>query len=305
MSTRQLSFSSRISPRLADLGLLGPAVAVILIFMVAPMAIMFVYSFLEAAPYGGVEWTFTTNAYTSILFERDFLDDSLTFTPDYLIVAGRSVFQAGIATLLCLAISVPTAYYIATRPERQKNVWLVLITIPYWVNLLIRTIALLFVLRGDGPINIVLMNLGLISEPLPLSYNGFAVCLGLIYSFLPFMVLPLYSAFERFDFRLLEAAYDLYASRRTAFFRIVLQVMRPGLIAGSLLVFIPSIGSYLAPDILGGGKTLMIGNLIGTQFQSARNWPFGAALSMILLTLTLVVLLWLARRAGQQTSDCR
>lgn len=305
MSARQLSLSSRVSPRIADLGLLGPAIAVILLFMVAPMAIMFVYSFLQAAPYGGVEWTFTTEAYSSILFERDFLDDSLTFTPDYLIIVARSVCQAGLATLLCLVISVPTAYYIATRPERQKNIWLVLITIPYWVNLLIRTIALLFVLRGDGPINAVLMQFGIISEPLALSYNGFAVCLGLIYSFLPFMVLPLYSAFERFDFRLLEAAYDLYASRRIAFFRIVLPVMRPGLVAGSLLVFIPSIGSYLAPDILGGGKTLMIGNLIGTQFQSARNWPFGAALSMILLTLTLLVLLWLARRAGQQKSDCR
>ncbi len=305
MSARQLSLSSRVSPRIADLGLLGPAIAVILLFMVAPMVIMFVYSFLQAAPYGGVEWTFTTEAYSSILFERDFLDDSLTFTPDYLIIVARSVCQAGLATLLCLVISVPTAYYIATRPERQKNIWLVLITIPYWVNLLIRTIALLFVLRGDGPINAVLMQFGIISEPLALSYNGFAVCLGLIYSFLPFMVLPLYSAFERFDFRLLEAAYDLYASRRIAFFRIVLPVMRPGLVAGSLLVFIPSIGSYLAPDILGGGKTLMIGNLIGTQFQSARNWPFGAALSMILLTLTLLVLLWLARRAGQQKSDCR
>lgn len=300
MSGRSLALSSRIPPGVAHAGLLWPSLAIILVFMAAPIGIMFIYSFLVAAPYGGVEWTFSSDAYTQILFERDFLDDSLTFTPDYLIIVARSVFQAAIATVLCLLISVPTAYYIATRSDRAKNIWLFLITIPYWVNLLIRTIALLFVLRGDGPVNTALLEFGLINQPLPLSYNGFAISLGLVYSFLPFMVLPLYSAFERFDFRLLEAAYDLYASRRVAFFRIVLPVMRPGLIAGSLLVFIPSIGSYLAPDILGGGKTLMIGNLIGTQFQGARNWPFGAALSMILLTITLIVLLWLARRAARQ-----
>jgi spermidine/putrescine transport system permease protein len=300
MSGRSLALSSRIPPGVAHAGLLWPSLTIILVFMAAPIGIMFIYSFLVAAPYGGVEWTFSSDAYTQILFERDFLDDSLTFTPDYLIIVARSVFQAAIATVLCLLISVPTAYYIATRSDRAKNIWLFLITIPYWVNLLIRTIALLFVLRGDGPVNTALLEFGLINQPLPLSYNGFAISLGLVYSFLPFMVLPLYSAFERFDFRLLEAAYDLYASRRVAFFRIVLPVMRPGLIAGSLLVFIPSIGSYLAPDILGGGKTLMIGNLIGTQFQGARNWPFGAALSMILLTITLIVLLWLARRAARQ-----
>lgn len=300
MSGRSPALSSRIPPGVAHAGLLWPSLTIILVFMAAPIGIMFIYSFLVAAPYGGVEWTFSSDAYTQILFERDFLDDSLTFTPDYLIIVARSVFQAAIATVLCLLISVPTAYYIATRSDRAKNIWLFLITIPYWVNLLIRTIALLFVLRGDGPVNTALLEFGLINQPLPLSYNGFAISLGLVYSFLPFMVLPLYSAFERFDFRLLEAAYDLYASRRVAFFRIVLPVMRPGLIAGSLLVFIPSIGSYLAPDILGGGKTLMIGNLIGTQFQGARNWPFGAALSMILLTITLIVLLWLARRAARQ-----
>ncbi|KSV82138.1 ABC transporter permease [Ensifer sp. ENS06] len=300
MSARPLALSSRIPPGLAHASLLWPSLGIILVFMVAPIAIMLTYSFLVPGAYGGVEWSFTTAAYEQILFERDFLDDSLTFTPDYLIIVARSLMQATVATLLCLVISVPTAYYIATRSNRVKNIWLFLITIPYWVNLLIRTIALLFVLRDDGPINSALIDVGFIGQPLALSYNGFAISLGLIYSFLPFMVLPLYSAFERFDFRLLEAAYDLYASRRVAFFRIVLPVMRPGLIAGSLLVFIPSVGSYLAPDILGGGKTLMIGNLIGTQFQAARNWPFGAALSMILLTITLIVLLWLARRAAQQ-----
>ncbi|WP_426137037.1 ABC transporter permease [Phyllobacterium sp. SL163] len=296
----QASTSYRLSKRWAFAGLLFPAIGVIAVFMIAPVAIVFVYSFLQPERYGGVVWSFSTEGYLQILFERDFLDGSLQFSADYVLILWRSVFQAAICTVLCLMISVPMAYFIATRSERSKSIWIFLITVPYWVNLLIRTIALLFILRDDGPVNKLIMMTGFVQGPLPLSYNNFAIGLGLVYSFLPFMVLPLYSAFERFDFRLLEAAYDLYASRRVAFFKIVLPVMRPGLIAGSLLVFIPSIGSYLAPDILGGGKTLMIGNLIGTQFQGAHNWPFGAALSMILLTVTLIVLIWMARRAARK-----
>jgi spermidine/putrescine transport system permease protein len=303
MTGAALPLSSRLPAQLVGAVILWPALAMILVFMVAPVAIMAVYSFLEPATYGGVVWSFSTAGYEQILFERDFLTDALVFSPDYVLILWRSVAQAAVATVLCLVISVPTAYFIATRPERTKAVWIYLITIPYWVNLLIRTIALLFILRDDGPINATLMATGLTSSPLPLSYNSFAIGLGLVYSFLPFMVLPLYAAFERFDFSLLEAAYDLYASRRVAFFRIVLPVMRPGLVAGGLLVFIPAIGSYLAPDILGGGKTLMIGNLIGTQFQGARNWPFGAALSMILLTLTLIVLIGMARRSARNRQN--
>lgn len=299
MTHSSLPLTSRIPDRLVSAAILWPALAMILFFMVVPVAIMAVYSFLEPATYGGVVWNFSSAGYEQILFERDFLTDELVFSADYLWILWRSVVQAAVATFLCLLISVPTAYFIATRPPYSKTMWIYLITIPYWVNLLIRTIALLFILRDDGPINATVMATGLTDVPLPLSYNSFAIGLGLVYSFLPFMVLPLYSAFERFDFKLLEAAYDLYASRRVAFFRIVLPVMRPGLVAGSLLVFIPAIGSYLAPDILGGGKTLMIGNLIGTQFQGARNWPFGAALSMILLTMTLLVLIWMARRSAR------
>lgn len=299
MTRAAIPLSSRLPERAIMAAILWPSLAMILFFMVVPVGIMAVYSVLEPATYGGVVWNFSTAGYEQILFERDFLTDELVFSPDYLWILWRSVLQAAVATLLCLIISVPTAYFIATRPERSKAIWIYLITVPYWVNLLIRTIALLFILRDDGPINASLIATGLADAPLALSYNSFAIGLGLVYSFLPFMVLPLYSAFERFDFKLLEAAYDLYASRRVAFFRIVLPVMRPGLVAGGLLVFIPAIGSYLAPDILGGGKTLMIGNLIGTQFQGARNWPFGAALSMILLTLTMIALIWMARRAAR------
>ncbi|MCP4433186.1 MAG: ABC transporter permease [Gammaproteobacteria bacterium] len=284
-------------------GLILPPLVVITLFMIVPVGIMLVYSFLESGTYGGVVWNFSTEAYIQFLFERDIFDETLSFSSDYLGIFSRSVMQAFIATGLCLIIGIPTAYYIATRPARQKNIWLFMITIPYWVNLLVRTIALLFVLRSDGPVNDTLMFLHIVSEPLKLSYNEFAIGTGLVYSFLPFMILPLYAAFERFDFTLLDAAYDLYASRTKAFFKILLPIMKPGLIAGSLLVFIPSIGSFLAPDILGGGKKMMIGNLIAMQFQGSRNWPFGAAVAMILLTLTLITLIFFAVRASNKTKS--
>ena len=285
--------------------LIGPALVIIAVFMGLPLCIMAVYSVLEPAQYGGVIWNLSPEAYLQTLFERDFLTDDLVFSGDYLKIFARSVLQAGIATVLCLIIGIPTAYYIATRPERQKNIWLFAVTIPYWVNLLIRTIALLMILRDDGPVNTALISIGLTETPLPLAYNNFAIGVGLAYSFLPFMILPLYSAFERFDFSLMEAAYDLHASRTQAFFKVVLPILKPGIVAGSLLVFIPGIGSYLAPDILGGGKTMMIGNLIGLQFQGSRNWPFGAALSMVLLSLTLLVLVWSARRSARQPAQGR
>jgi len=284
-------------------GLILPPLAVITLFMIVPVGIMLVYSFLEPDTYGGVVWSFSFEAYIQFLFERDIFDETLAFSPDYLAIFARSITQAFIATALCLVIGIPTAYFIATRPGNQKSIWLFMITIPYWVNLLVRTIALLFVLRSDGPINDSLMFLHIISEPLKLSYNEFAIGTGLVYSFLPFMILPLYSAFERFDFNLLDAAYDLYASRTKAFFKILLPIMKPGLIAGCLLVFIPSIGSFLAPDILGGGKKMMVGNLIAMQFQGSRNWPFGAAVSMILLSLTLITLIFFAVCASKKSKS--
>ncbi len=280
--------------------LLTPAIATILIFMALPIAITTLYSVLTPAQYGGVIWDLSPEAYIRLLLERDIFDDSLAFNADYLQILGRSVLQAGIATILCLIIGLPTAWFIATRPAGQKSLWLMLVTVPYWVNLLVRTIALLLILRDEGPINGALQSIGLTDGPLPLAYNNFAIGLGLVSSFLPFMILPLYAAIERFDFSLLEAAYDLHANRRKAFFAVILPILRPGLIAGGLLVFIPGIGSYLAPDILGGGKTLMLGNLIGMQFQGSRNWPFGAALSTILMAVTLVALIIIARRAARE-----
>jgi spermidine/putrescine transport system permease protein len=281
--------------------LLAPTVLVIGFFLVLPITLILVYSFLTAGTYGGVEWIFSTDAYVQFLFEEDFLTEQLTFQTAYLSIYFRSFAQAVVATLACLLIGFPTAYFIATRPASTRTVWVFLITIPYWVNLLIRTVSMLFIIRDEGPLNATLIGAGLISEPIHIAYTDFAVGLGLVYSYLPFMVLPIYAAIERFNFALVEAAHDLYANRWTTLRRVVLPVVKPGVIAGCLLVFIPSLGSFIAPDLLGGGKNLMIGNLIALQFQGSRNWPFGSAAAVILLTVVLVVLILFARRQAGQT----
>jgi len=281
----------QLSEQQVRYGMVIPSMFMIAFFLFVPLSIVFVYSFLEPGTYGGVEWNFSLDAYQQFLFEEDFLSEELQFTTAYLGIFGRSFVQALTATLCCLVIGFPTAYFIATRPQKTQSLWLFAITIPYWVNLLIRTVSMLFIIRDQGPINEFLMYLGWIDSPIKMAYTPFAVTLGLFYSFLPFMVLPIYTALSRFDMSLLTAAHDLYASRWAALRNVLIPGVKHGIAAGSLLVFIPSIGAYIAPDLLGGGKQLMIGNLIALQFQGSRNWPFGAAVAIILLTLVLLTLL--------------
>ena len=284
------------------LPLLLPTWAVIGIFLALPVVLMVVYSFLTKEFRGGVIWEFSLAAYDQFFITRGLFGDepaSLEWT--YILIFWRSLWQAALATLLCLAIGFPTAWFIATRPARSRNIWLFLITIPYWVNLLIRTVSLKFVIRDTGPLNEALRAIGLIDSPLPLVNTNLAVQLGLFYSYLPFMVLPIYAAVERYNFALSEAAADLYASRWTTLREIVLPVVKPGIIAGCLLVFIPALGAFLAPDLLGGAKTFMIGSLIDEQFKGSQgNWPFGAAVSVILMTLVLIALIFYARAAGRE-----
>jgi spermidine/putrescine transport system permease protein len=279
-----------ISAKLRAL-LLAPTVLTIGVFLLLPLIIIAIYSFLTPGTYGGVVWEFSTASYVQFLFEQDLFDETLIFSTAYLEIYLRSFVQALMATSACFLIGFPTAYFIATRPERQRNVWLFLVTIPYWINLLIRTLAMLFLVRDEGPLNHILQSLGLIGAPLRIAYTEFGVGIALVYSYLPFMVLPVYAAIERFDFRLLEAAYDLYAGRWTILREIILPLALPGIVAGSLLVFIPSLGAFIAPDLLGGGKNLMIGNLIALQFQGSRNWPFGSAAAVILMTVVLIALM--------------
>jgi spermidine/putrescine transport system permease protein len=279
--------------------LLLPTWAVIGTFLLVPVLLMAVYSFLTKEFRGGVIWDFTLAAYDQFFLYRGlFGDEPPTLEWTYITIFWRSIWQAGLATLLCLAIGFPTAWFIATRPPASRAVWLFLVTVPYWVNLLIRTVSLKFLIRDNGPLNEALIGLGLIAEPLPLVNTNLAVQLGLFYSYLPFMVLPIYAAVERYDAALSEAAADLYASRWVTLREIVLPVVRPGIVAGCILVFVPSLGAFLAPDLLGGAKTFMIGSLIDEQFRGSQgNWPFGAAVSMVLMTLVLIVLLFQARGA--------
>jgi spermidine/putrescine transport system permease protein len=259
---------------------------------------MLIYSFLTKEFRGGVIWEPSLGAYDQFFFDRGLFGDEppkLEWT--YILIFWRSIWQAGLATLLSLLIGFPAAYYIATRPAHTRALWVFLITIPYWVNLLIRTVSMKFLLRDQGPMNDFLIWMGLIDDPLRIINTNLAVQLGLFYSYLPFMVLPIYAAVERYNFTLSEAAADLYASKWATLRRVLLPAVKPGVIAGCILVFVPSLGAFLAPDLLGGAKNFMIGSLIEEQFKgNAGNWPFGAAASMVLLTLVLILLMIFSRQ---------
>jgi len=267
-------------PSLGAWLLLFPAVTWLVVFFVAPLFIVLVYSFLERGTYGGVVWQFTVE------------NISRVFDPLYLNTFMRSVYIAMITTVICLFLGFPLAFFIATRPPKRRNTLLLALMIPFWTNFLIRTYAWLTILRTNtGLINTSLMSLGIIKEPLPLFGNDFAIILGLVYGWLPDMVLPIYAALERLDWSLIEAANDLYASGTKAFMRIIWPLSLPGVVAGSMLVFIPSLGAFVTPAILGGGKSLMIGNIISNQFLAAHDWPFGSALSMLMMVLMLMATL--------------
>ena len=252
--------------------LLAPLVAWVLAFVVVPAAIMLVYSFGRRGTLGGVELGFTLESYAAV------------FDPTYLRIIVRSLLFAGVTTLICLIAGYPVAYTIARAPERRRNVLLMMVMIPFWTSFLIRTYAWVTILKQNGLANGMLVGSGLASEPLDLLYTPGAVILGLVYTFLPFTILPIYASVEKLDHSVVEAALDLGAGPLRTFTRIVLPITFPGIAAGALLVFVPALGLYAVNDILGGGRIDMIGNVIANQFQgSARNWPFGAALGTTLL----------------------
>ncbi|MGH6881111.1 ABC transporter permease [Hypericibacter sp.] len=282
-------------------GLLSPAILIIVIFGILPLFIVLFYSFLEAGAYGGVEWKFSVDAYVTFLFSHDLFDPTiLHFSPSYLQIFARSFIVAGVATLICLLVGFPAAYFMATRPPKTRNLWLFLVTLPFWTNLLVRSFAMMLIIRDQGLINGFLMWTGIIQQPIVMLYTPFAVALGLLYAFLPFMVLPLYASLEKIDFRLVEAGFDLYATRGQVLRRIIIPLAKPGIIAGCILVFIPGLGAYITPALLGGGRDLMIGNLIAQQFGTGRNWPFGSAMALILMAVVLVFLMIYASVTGRQ-----
>ena len=277
-----------------------PALFIIFVAAIGPLFVMLAYSFLAKGDYGDVKpWEFSSEGWFSVFFERDIFDDTFGLAGAHLSIIWRSLKLSFYTTILTLILGFPTAYFIATRPQKSREIWVFLITIPFWTNLLIRTFAMQQVIRNEGIVNNVLIWLGVIKSPLQIIYTDTATLLGMAYVYLPLMVLPLYASIEKLDFRLVEAGYDLYANRFQVLWRIVIPLVKPGLIAGSILVFIPSLGAYVIPRVLGGGKNLMLGNLIELQFGAGRNWPLGAAMSITLMALVMIALLFYVRNAAK------
>jgi spermidine/putrescine transport system permease protein len=266
---------------------LSPARLVVAVLFLAPLGVVCLYSFLTRGAYGGVRPPWSAASFVRL------------FDPLYAVILIRSLLMAACATLLCLVLAFPAAWFIS-RAGRRKNLYLHLVIIPFWTSFLVRTYAWLFLLRDTGLFNTVLQALGLIKEPLPLLYNDGAVLLGLVYGYLPFIVLPIYATLERLDRNLLEAAADLGARPWATLTRVIVPLSAPGIRAGAVLVFIPTLGAYLTPDLMGGGKSIMIGNLIQNQFTTARDWPFGSAVSLALMVLAMLLLFGFLRRRGEE-----
>ncbi|MBL8150426.1 MAG: ABC transporter permease [Blastocatellia bacterium] len=255
------------------------------LFFIGPLLIMLVFSFAKRGVYGEVNYAFSFDNYLQSLKSI------------YILIYWRSIWIAVVTTLLCLLISYPIAYYIAIKaPKKWRSVLLVLAVVPFWTSFLIRTYAWILLLRTEGLINNFLIQADLINVPLKLLYTDWAVLIGLVYGELPFMILPLYASIEKLDTRLLEAAMDLGANRISTFFQVTVPLTKVGILTGIILVFIPSLGCFVTSDLLGGSKSIMIGNLIQNQFIQ-RNQPFGSALSFLLTALVLI-LLWIGLRAG-------
>jgi spermidine/putrescine transport system permease protein len=259
-----------------------PARVWMALFFVAPMGIVLSYSFLTRGEYGGVEQPWTLENFTRLA------------DPLYLAILWRSLWIAALSTALCALLGFPLALFIS-RSGSRRNLYLQLVLLPFWTSFLVRTYAWLFILRDTGLVNTVLIRLHLIASPMQLLYNDGAVLLGLVYNFLPFFVLPMYATLERLDPALLEAAADLGARPLATLWRVVIPISAPGFVAGSVLVFIPCLGAYLTPDLLGGGKTVMLGNLVQNQFTTARDWPFGSAASLVLMVASALLLALLMR----------
>jgi spermidine/putrescine transport system permease protein len=284
-------------------GLIFPSLFWLIVFFTIPLLIVLAMSFGERGTYGGVEWNLNLENFARFLDPED---------PLYLRIFGRTLYIAAITTIVSFLIGYPLAFWIASQSPKRRNTLILLLMVPFWTNFLVRTYAWILILRDQGLINTIwtgtlngwfigleaalpwLPMEGLIhltANPLPLFGTDFAIIIGLVYGWLPDMVLPCYAAVERLDHSLVEAAQDLYANRTKAFLRVIFPLTLPGVVAGSILVFIPSLGAYVTPDLLGGAKTIMIGNVIYSQFMSARDYPFGAAISIILMALMLAATL--------------
>lgn len=272
--------------------LLGPGLAWLLIFLALPTSALVLLSLAQRGDFGDIHWVWSLDNYKRLLGYGLF-----GWTPDHLIILARSLWVGLVTTVTCVALAYPLTFYIATRPPKLRTCLLLLLVVPFWTNVVVRTYAWMLILSPQLPPAKIAAFLGMIPEGAPLFPSSFATYLGLVSTFLPFMALPLYSSVERLNWELLEAARDLYASRWQVFTQAILPQTRPGLTVGVIVTFIPAMAMFVVTDLLGGAKYMLIGNLIQNQFGQSRDWPFGAALCLALMVLTLIGL-FLYRRWG-------
>ncbi len=281
---------------------LTPVTLCLALLVFAPMMIVLYYSFLTAGEFGRLEPTLTTENYEKVFVARDLRTNEPQPNWNYLQILGRSLLLALLTTLICLLVGYPVAYWIALRGGRLKNLWIGLFILPFWTSYLVRLFAWMFLLREEsGFLNQLMLKTGIVDEPLQLLYNMTGVLIGMVYTYLPFAVIPLYASLERLDRSLLEAAFDLGARPWQRLLKVTLPLTRGGIVSASVLVFVPAVGEYLIPDLMGGSKVNMIGNLVADKFLRDQNWAFGSALSVILILIVMSILifyLWKGRREG-------
>ena len=268
--------------------LLGPVTLFLAVFFAIPLGIMVVTSFLAPGLYGGVEWTYYPHNFGRIL---GFADPAFEeYDPVYIAIFFRSLKIAAVTVVATLLVCYPAAFHISRLPDKWKNFCLFLITLPFFSSLIVRLFVWVMILRPTGLINETLIGTGIIARPLEMIYTDGAIVLGMVYVFIPFMFMPVYASIEKLDWRLVQASLDLGAGPARTFFRIILPLTAPGILGGSVIVFIPALGNFVVPAVLGGAKVMMLGNLIEGQFLAARNWPFGSALAMMVMAVMLVLL---------------
>ncbi|MYM61813.1 ABC transporter permease subunit [Pseudomaricurvus sp. HS19] len=277
---------------------LAPAYVVMLFMMVIPLGIIVYVSMMTSDPYGGFISEFSLDSFQQILFVTDW-DDNLQLDLQYLNIIGRTLLLSLITAIICLCLAFPVAFYIARQSASRKALLLFLVMLPFWISMIVRVYAWVLILSDNGVLESVLSFLGLVDDMDSLLYNNGAMLVGMVYSYIPLMILPIYASIEKLDLRLVEAASDLYANRFNTLFRIVLPLCKPGIVAGIILVFVPCLGTVLEPMLLGGGKTMLMGNLIQNQFGVARNWSFGASLTLALLAIVMIFLMLQALRASR------
>lgn len=267
----------------------GPMGLWFTIFFVVPLSIIILYSFLKKGLYGGVVWEFSLNAYAQI------------FNKSFLIVIWRTLWISLISTIICMLIALPCGY--AMAKSKHQTFLLFLVIIPFWTNSLIRIYAWINILSTEGFINNMLMNLGLINEPLNIIYNHFSVILVLVYMYLPFAILPLFTTMDKFDFALLDAARDLGASKFTSIIKVMLPNIKSGISTALIFTFIPIFGAYTVPLLVGGKESTMLGNIIVDQVQKTRNWPLASAFSVILTIISTIGILWMLSSSTKEEAS--